>query len=273
MKLNHLTKKYPSIEQSNIILLLEKILNTTYSKLILADSIELTESHAAELTGYIERLKNNEPIQYIIGTWDFIDLQLKVDNRALIPRPETEILALEGAKLANRFDNPRVLDIGCGTGCIGLYIKHAVPHAEITLCDISEKAIALAKENAQSLNLEVNFIHSDMKDITDEYDIIVSNPPYITKVDMEQLDTSVIDFEPENALYGGTDGLEFYKILSVMHKNLSSCGYLSVEIGMNQSKEVSSLFENNFEDIKVINDFANIPRVIIAKKRYQYKRG
>lgn len=267
MKLNQLNSKYPEIKQSDIILLLEKILDTTYSKLMLADSINLTESQYEELTEYIERLKNNEPIQYIIGSWDFIDLKLKVDRRALIPRPETEILALEGAQLANLFDNPRVLDIGCGTGCIGLYIKHAVPAAQVTLCDISEKAVSLAKENAESLNIDVSFIHSDMKDIEDMYDIIISNPPYITKSDMQGLDKSVIDYEPENALYGGDDGLEFYNILSVMHKNLNGCGYLAVEIGINQSESVKKLLENNFQEIIIKKDFAKIPRVITAKKR------
>lgn len=267
MNLNQLNNQYPEVEQGNIVLLLEKILNTTYSKLMLNDTIVLTDSQEDELLGYIKRLKNNEPIQYIIGTWDFIDLQLKVDNRALIPRPETEILAQEGARLAKIFDNPRVLDIGCGTGCIGLYIKHAVPDADVTLCDISEKAISLAKENAQSLNLDVHFVHADMRDIIGEYDIIISNPPYINKEDMAALDQSVIDFEPENALFGGDDGLEFYKILSVIHKHLSCCGYLAVEIGIHQSEDVSKLFEENFEDIKVINDFAKIPRVITAKKR------
>jgi len=159
------------------------------------------------------------------------------------------------------------LDIGCGTGCIGLYIKHALPNAEVTLCDISKNALSLAKENAQRLNLDATFIHSDMRDITGEYDIIISNPPYITKTDMDALDKSVVDFEPENALYGGDDGLEFYRILSVIHKNLRHCGYLAVEIGISQSADVRNLFEVNFEDIKIVNDFAKIPRVIIAKKR------
>lgn len=267
MKLNQLNKQYPDVELGNIILLLEKILDTTYSKLMLLDDIVLNESQQAELEGYLIRLKNNEPIQYIIGTWDFIDLQLNVDSRALIPRPETEILAQEVVELVKQFDNPRVLDVGCGTGCIGLYIKHAAANADVTLCDISENAISLAKENAQVNNLDVNFVHSDMRDITGEYDIIVSNPPYITKEDMAQLDKSVIDFEPDNALFGGNDGMEFYKILSVMHKSLTDCGYLAVEIGINQSDAVIKLLSNNFESIKVINDFANIPRVIVAKKR------
>jgi len=267
MKLNQLNKKYPNTQQKDIILLLEEILDTTYSKLVLSGDIKLTESQEEELSSYIHRLQNNEPIQYIIGTWDFIDLQLKVDNRALIPRPETEILAQEGVSLANQFESPKVLDIGCGSGCIGLYIKHAVPNASVTLCDISEKALSLAKENSKNLDLDVNFIHSDMRDIVGEYDIIISNPPYINKEYMDELDTSVKDFEPENALFGGDDGLEFYKVFSVIHNNLTNCGYLAVEIGVNQSEAVSNLFEVNFEDIKVIDDFANIPRVIVAKKR------
>ena len=174
---------------------------------------------------------------------------------------------LTGVELAGNFGNPTVLDIGCGSGCIGLYIKHMLPNSEVTLCDISKDAISLAKENAESLNLDVNFIHSDMRDIKGQYDLIISNPPYITKEDMENLDKSVIDFEPENALFGGDDGLEFYKILSVIHKNLPNCGYLAVEVGYNQGEQVKKLLENNFEDIIIKKDFANIPRVVYAKKK------
>lgn len=267
MKLNQLINKYQGVEHRDIILLLEKILDATYSRLLLADDIKLNTRQENELESYIHRLKSDEPIQYIIGEWDFIDLKLKVDSRALIPRPETEILAQEGVRLAQNYSSPRVLDIGCGTGCIGLYIKHAVPKADVTLCDICADAISLARENAQSLNLDVNLIHTDMKHISGVYDIIVSNPPYITKGDMESLDKSVADYEPQNALYGGEDGLEFYKTLSDIHNSLTDCGYLAVEIGINQSDSVKKLLENNFEDIIVKKDFADIERIIIAKKK------
>ena len=203
MKLNQLINKYKEFEQTDIILLLEKILNSTYSKLLLSDNINLTTEQESALEDYILRLKNHEPIQYIIGSWDFIDINIKVDKRALIPRPETEILSQEGVNLAKKFKSPKVLDIGCGTGCIGLYIKHMLPNADVTLCDISLDAISLAKENAALLNLDVNFLHKDIKDVEGIYDVIVSNPPYITGEDMNALDKSVLDYEPHNALYGG----------------------------------------------------------------------
>jgi len=266
MKLNQLKNKYPGVEHKDIILLLEKILDTTYSRIMLLDEIKLNEVQKHTLDNYILRLKKHEPIQYVLGSWDFIDINLKVDSRALIPRPETEILAIEALNLAKNYKKPKILDIGCGTGCIGLYIKHMLKDADVTLCDISKNAISLSKENADKLNLDVNFIHTDMKNIKGVYDIIISNPPYITKDDMATLDKSVKDYEPENALFGGDDGMEFYKILSVMHKNLINCGYLVVEIGINQDKQVIKLLENNFKKIIIKKDLAQIPRVISARK-------
>lgn len=267
MKLKQLISKYSDIEQRDIILLLEHILGTTYSRLLLAKDILLDEKQRNELDDFVLRLKKDEPIQYILGSWDFIDLRLNVDSRALIPRGETEILAQEVVNLAKEYRNPRVLDIGCGTGCIGLYIKHTLPNASVTLCDISSDAIALAKENAKSLNLDVNYLCMDMRNITGVFDIIVSNPPYITKQAMESLDTSVIDYEPTNALYGGEDGLRFYKILALMHKNIADCGYLALEIGIGQSQAVRKLLEKNFAEIIIKKDFANMDRVVMAKKR------
>ena len=267
MKLHQLLNKYQKIDSKDIILLLEKILNTSYGKLFLKDNITLSKEQETKLENYIERLKNHEPVQYILGFWDFIDIKLKVDKRALIPRPETEILALEGIELAEKFDNPKILDVGCGTGCIGLYIKYILPHADVTLCDISIEAAELAKENACLLNLDVEFMVMDMQNIIDTYDVIISNPPYITKEDMERLDSSVIEYEPKTALYGGVDGLEFYKTLSLMHNNLNDGGYLAVEIGINQHTDIEKLFSANFTKIVVKKDLSNISRVIFAKKK------
>jgi len=235
--------------------------------MMLSDDIAFSNDQEKSFEEGIERLKMHEPIQYILGSWDFIDLKLKVDKRALIPRPETEILALEGADIARQLNAPHVLDAGCGTGCIGLYIKHAIASADVTLCDISPDAINLAKENARSLNLNVKFKLKDLKKIDEKYDLIISNPPYINKEDMSLLDKSVVNFEPSTALYGGEDGLEFYRALSEMHKNLKKGGYVAVEIGINQDKKVKKLFSRNFDDIKIINDFADIPRVIIARRK------
>jgi len=267
MKIHQLINKYSDLDQKDIILLLEHILKASYSSLILASDVAFTAEQHEGFADGISRLRKNEPIQFVIGEWDFIDLKLKVDKRALIPRPETEILALEGADIAKKFKKPKILDAGCGTGCIGLYIKHAVPDGRLTLCDISEDAVSLSTENAALHNLDVRFKLKDLRTIDETYDIIVSNPPYITREDMKRLDSSVIDFEPENALYGGEDGLEYYRILSGMHRNLNIGGYMAVEIGINQSGQVIKLFSKNFTDITILNDFAGIPRVITAKKK------
>ena len=267
MKIRQLINNHSDLDQKDIILLLENVFNSTYSALMLSNDIVFSLQQQKAFEEGISRLKQHEPIQYILGSWDFIDLKLKVDSRALIPRPETEILALEGVDIAKRINTPRILDAGCGTGCIGLYIKHSLPDSDVTLCDVSPEAVALSKENAKALNLNVKFKIVDLREIDEKYDLIISNPPYITKDDMKLLDKSVIDFEPRGALCGGEDGLEFYRILSEMNKNLKSNGFIAVEIGINQNEKVQRLFLKNFDVIRIINDFAGIPRVITAKRK------
>lgn len=266
MKLHNLLNKYSNVDRKECLLLIESLLNLTYSNLILLEDISISKKQLKTLDDYVRRIEKGEPVQYIIGIWDFINIKLKVDKRGLIPRAETEGLALRTLELAQNFNKPKILDVGCGTGCIGLFIKYMLPKAQITLCDISSDAISLTKENAKNLSLDVNILCMDMKDIDDNYDIIVSNPPYITKKAMDLLNKSVLKYEPHNALFGGIDGLDYYRVLAAMHNNILDGGYLALEIGIGQSKQIYDLLTSNYVNINIYKDIANIDRVITAKK-------
>ncbi len=238
-----------------------------YTALTLNMNSKLEQATLAQIETLVNRLAKGEPIQYVLGHWAFIDLDLMVDRRALIPRPETELLAEKAVHYLTERSNPRVIDIGCGTGCIGLYIKHAIINADVTLCDISEDALALSKENAKMLGLDVAFIHRDMRKLGDigDFDLIVSNPPYIGSTDMATLDKNVQDYEPHLALDGGEDGLMYYRALHAIAKNHLKFGcMLAVEVGFNQAPYVAELFKQSLVDVTIHKDLEGIDRMVTA---------
>ena len=197
----------------------------------------------------IEKRKQNYPLQYIFGKWEFYGLELFVDESALIPRFETEILVDEILKLDCKKD--KILDIGCGSGAISLALADNLKKSYVYGIDINKEAIKLSNKNKEKLNLKnVDFFESDIFSNIKEknFDIIVSNPPYIDEIDMKTLEKE-LSFEPQNALYGGKDGLFFYKkIISGSLDYLSANGVLAFEIGYNQMKIISNLLiENGFE--------------------------
>ena len=205
----------------------------------------------------IEKRKQNYPLQYIFGKWEFYGLELFVDESALIPRFETEILVDEILKLDCKKD--KILDIGCGSGAISLALADNLKKSYVYGIDINKEAIKLSNKNKEKLNLKnVDFFESDIFSNIKEknFDIIVSNPPYIDEIDMKTLEKE-LSFEPQNALYGGKDGLFFYKkIISGSLDYLSENGVLAFEIGYNQMKIISNLLiENGFE-------------ILLQKKRF-----
>lgn len=217
----------------------------------------------------IEKRKQNYPLQYIFGKWEFYGLELFVDESALIPRFETEILVDEILKLDCKKD--KILDIGCGSGAISLALADNLKKSYVYGIDINKEAIKLSNKNKEKLNLKnVDFFESDIFSNIKEknFDIIVSNPPYIDEIDMKTLEKE-LSFEPQNALYGGKDGLFFYKkIISGSLDYLSENGVLAFEIGYNQMKIISNLLiENGFEILLQKKDFAGFDRIIIAKRR------
>jgi release factor glutamine methyltransferase len=161
-----------------------------------------------------------------------------------------------------------VLDIGCGTGCIGLYLKSKEESIDLELIDVSADAISLAKENAISLDVSCKFTQADMRELDSiSCDVIVSNPPYIKSSDVLELDSSVRDYEPHLALDGGEDGLDYYRaLLEFANKSLSEKGVILLEIGINQAHDVALIFTDYFKNIHIIKDFNDIERIVIARR-------
>ena len=228
-----------------------------------------SEPQLAALRRAMARLAGGEPLQYVLGEWDFRSLTLKCDRRALIPRPETEELVTRVLKYLNSTDHlvspPLIVDIGTGTGAIILSLaKEFAGEAVFLGTDVSEDAIALARENAAKCGLSdrVKFVAMDGLDDFDEpecIDVIVSNPPYIESAVCETLDPRVKDYEPRLALDGGASGLDFYdRYLGDALNVLRPGGAVFFEIGENQGEAVAKLMADyGFSDVKVEKDYAD----------------
>ncbi|WP_338944309.1 peptide chain release factor N(5)-glutamine methyltransferase [Fusobacterium pseudoperiodonticum] len=218
------------------------------------------------------RAKNRKPLQYILGEWEFYGLPFKVRENVLIPRPDTEILVEQCIQLMREIEEPNILDIGSGSGAISIAIANELKSSSVTGVDINEDAIRLANENKVLNKVEnVNFMKSDLFEKLDEdfkYDLIVSNPPYITKDEYETLMPEVKNFEPKNALTDLGDGLYFYREISKKAgAYLKDTGYLAFEIGYKQAKDVSKILEdNNFAVLSIVKDYGGNDRVVLAKK-------
>lgn len=212
----------------------------------------ISDTDLAALTSVAQRLKNNEPPQYIVGWAEFCDLKLAVDERVLIPRPETEEL-VQMILDENEQDRRTVLDIGTGSGAIALALAEKRKEWEITASDVSEKALELAQLNAKRHQISLNFILSDVfENIQGQYDIIVSNPPYIAFDETYEMDQSVIRFEPDSALFAEKQGLAIYQnIAEAAHQFLNPQGKIYLEIGYKQGLAVKDLFEKAFPTKKV----------------------
>ncbi len=206
----------------------------------------LTEAQLTDLRPLVKRRALREPLQYIIGNMEFYGLALKVDPRALIPRQETEELI---DLIVKRLETPpkRILDLGTGSGAIALALASVYADAEVTATDVSEKSIALAKENAGALNLSsrVTFIKGTWFEPLDEgarFDLIVSNPPYLTEAEMQTAEPEVIDHEPRSALASGQDGLDDLRLLfKSVTSHLAEGGLLALETGIGQADAIKSM--------------------------------
>ena len=205
------------------------------------------------------------PLDYILGESDFYGIKIKVNQNVLIPRPETELLCEQAIKIIGN-NNARVLDLCTGSGCIAAVVASKT-NASVTASDVSEKALAVARENCQGLNVEC--VQSDMfgQLFARIFDVIISNPPYIRSGDLDSLQKEV-QREPLTALDGGEDGLKFYReIAEKSPEFLAENGVLLLEIGFDQASEVSALLSVNFTDVQVIKDLEGNDRIIIARKK------
>ena len=233
-----------------------------------------SESWCLEMERLLNRLLNGEPLAYVLGKWEFFGLPIQVDNRVLIPRDDTcavtELAIRYGLHLKT---GPRILDLCTGSGCIGLAIANRIKDARVTLADISKDALAVAKSNITGLKLSARVsclqvsALEPVKPFLGKFDMIVSNPPYITAAEMQALDISVKDYEPHLALYGGEDGLDFYRAICKNFKDaLLPGGFLCFEFGMGQGNDVCHILEQHgFKVLERSRDYNNIERAVIAR--------
>lgn len=222
-----------------------------------------------------ERLRR-VPLQYLTGETVFLGQVFHTDARALIPRPETELLAeLALARLAGTV-RPRVLDLCCGTGCIGLSIALSRPDAEVTLADLSADALSLARENADRLSAQAAFRQGDLFAAVGEerFELIVSNPPYIPDADCEKLQAEVLR-EPRMALAGGADGLDFYRrIIAGAPEHLTPDGCLLLELGDGEAEGVAAMLKDaGWRDVAIHRDYADLPRMAEAVRPLVFKEN
>ena len=226
--------------------------NLSFTDFVFALQQEVTEEEKQFVEEIFKKLAAHIPAQYIIGHAEFFGMQLKVDERVLIPRPETEEL-VELILAENLKDNLKVLDIGTGSGAIALALAKNRPDWSVTAADISQDALDLSLENANAQNLNLSFIKSDcFSEISSKYDIIVSNPPYISREDQEEVGLNVLHSEPHLALFADEDGLAIYRRIAEDSKDyLNDGGKIYLEIGYKQGQSVPALFMENLPEKRV----------------------
>ncbi|MFL0245883.1 peptide chain release factor N(5)-glutamine methyltransferase [Candidatus Clostridium stratigraminis] len=273
-----LTKGYEILKYNNenyILdsqLILGKVLNLDRVSIIINRDKEVSEKSVIEYFRLIDLRKNKMPIKYIIEETEFMGISFFVKQGVLIPRPDTEILVEEVLKLTNKKDSLKICDVCCGSGAIGLSIAKILDNSEVYCSDISEIACEVTSRNIELLSLQHNahFYRSDLLQFAIDnklkFNIVVSNPPYIRTSVIPTLMEDVKDYEPYIALWGGEDGLNFYRSITKQSLQvLNEHGVLAYEIGYDQAEEVKGILEENgFSNIKIIKDLAGLNRVIIA---------
>jgi len=258
--------------ESFFFILTEHLHNLKRVDVALNPNFEISDEEVEKWNAILAQLQLEKPIQYITGEAWFYGLQFEVNENTLIPRPETEELIEFILKETSNFQLPasnlNILDIGTGTGCIPISLKANLPKANVSAIDVSEKALAVAKRNAELNKVEINFIQTnilEVEDLNQYFDIIVSNPPYVRNLEKQEIKKNVLDYEPHLALFvEDTDALLFYrKIAQLALKNLSKNGLLFFEINQYLGKETVELLENlGFQNIELKKDIYGNDRMI-----------
>ena len=252
--------KENNVDEREARLLLAFSLEVPIEKLLLLKTCTLREY--SKFIKIINKRASGIPYAYIVGHKEFMKLDFEVNKNVLIPRADTDILVTEVINLNKK----KILDMCTGSGCIAISLAKYIDGAKVDAVDISEKSLTIAEVNAKKNNVDVKFINSNLfEKITDKYDLIVSNPPYIKTSDLRDLQFEVKN-EPLKALDGGDTGLYFYKkIIKEATKFFNENGVLAFEIGYDQAEDVSNLLkENGYQNIKVIKDLSGNDRVIIS---------
>ena len=244
--------------------------NLSFTDFVFALQHEVTEEDKHFVEEIYTKLASHIPAQYIIGHAEFYGMQLKVDERVLIPRPETEEL-VELILAENPDGNLKVLDIGTGSGAIALALAKNKPDWSVTAADISQDALELATENANAQNLNLSFIKSDcFSEISSKYDIIVSNPPYISRSDESEVGLNVLHSEPHLALFADENGFAIYRKIAEEAKDyLTDGGKIYLEIGYKQGQSVPALFRENFpkKQVRTLKDQFGQDRMVVIDDR------
>ena len=240
--------------------------NLSFTDFVFALQQEVTEEEKQFVEEIYKKLAAHIPAQYIIGHAEFFGMQLKVDERVLIPRPETEEL-VDLILTENPEKNLKVLDIGTGSGAIALALAKNRPDWSVTATDISQDALDLATENSKRQDLNLSFIKSDcFSEISSKYDIIVSNPPYISRADEVEVGLNVLHSEPHLALFADEDGLAIYRRIAEDSKDyLNDGGKIYLEIGYKQGQSVPDLFRKNFPEkqVRTLKDQFGQDRMVV----------
>ncbi len=246
----------------------------TQEQLIADRDLYASEEICLRAENYVRRHLSGEPTAYILGQWDFMDMTLTVTPDVLIPRDDTMAVTELAIKKALFLpQNPRILDLCTGSGCIGLALARRVKDAKLTLSDLSPAALRVARKNVTDLHMSgrVSCVQVDVRKpalpFLGRFDMIVSNPPYVTTAEMESLDSSVRDYEPHMALHGGADGLDYYRaILCNFTRALRSGGCIALEFGMGQDKDVCDLLRDaGYRVLELREDNSGITRAVLAQ--------
>lgn len=263
--------------------ILKDIMNITIADMLIKRELEVDKALAIRVEEIALKRVGGYPLQYLLGEWEFYGLPFKVGDGVLIPRPDTEILVdtvLSYFKKTGK-NNPEIVDLCSGSGCVAIALKKFLPSASVYAVELSGDVMPYLAENIRINNADVKIIRGDVSDgrLLDNFcdpesigdyrqvDCIVSNPPYLTTDEMEELQKEVT-FEPEIALRGGIDGLKFYRIISCLWREiLASGGLIAFEIGYKQSDAISKLLEaSGYHDINIIKDLGGNDRVVTAEK-------
>lgn len=270
MKINDLLiKEDISLLTKKIIL--SDILNLTIPEISLNKEKEITKKEYKIYQKKINKIKKNIPVQYALGHANFYGYEFLINKNVLIPRPETEILVDETINIINKnFKNPNIIEVGTGSGIIPITIKKNI-NSNITATDISKKALKVAKRNAKKNNAKIKFIHTNiLKKIKGEFDILISNPPYISK--NEKIEDIVYNNEPHLALFAEDNGLYFYKKILEQSKNiLNKKNVIIFEIGKDQSEILTKIVKNYYPKAKIIikKDSNNFDRILIISNNIE----
>ena len=260
-----LAEKYPQREAEQLMrILLEDLFGIDWNQQLMNPNLRIDEFQYYQLGEAVKRLLSGEPVQYVTGIARFNDLVLKVSPAVLIPRPETEELVQRISTSMPKENTVRVWDIGTGSGCIAIALAKQFSNAEVIAFDVSEEALQIAKENAESNGAKVTFVHDDVMNPTSDYfnqpvDLVVSNPPYVCDSERAAMEANVLDWEPEKALFvPDDDPLRFYRQILALAKNqLNPDGQVWLEINERMGQKMLSLCrEIGFSNAEVLEDFA-----------------